>query len=71
MIENIYHLGQILIHLGAVTHNQVIEARKHQMKFEGKKKIGKILLEFGYITEEDLYRGLSLQRDLKSILSPA
>lgn len=64
-MENIFHIGQILIHLGVVTNKQVITVRKYQDKINGTKKLGEIMVELGYITEEDLDRGLSLQNDLQ------
>ena len=37
-------------------------------KYNGKEKLlGEIMIELGYITEDDLHRALSLQRDLKQI----
>jgi len=65
-MENTFHLGQILIHLGAVNHNQILEARRHQIKTNNQKRLGEILIELGYITEEELRRGLSIQQDLKN-----
>jgi len=65
-MENIFHLGQILIHLGVVNHNQILEARRYQIRINNQKKLGEILIELGYITEEDLHRGLSIQQDLKN-----
>ncbi|MEO0137925.1 MAG: hypothetical protein ABIL40_07900 [candidate division WOR-3 bacterium] len=36
-------------------------------KYSGKNKsLGKIMVELGYITQEDLERALSLQRDLRN-----
>ena len=57
-------LGQILIHLDVITHQEVIEARLKQMRGESSKLIGKILIESGDIIEEDLNRALSLQKDI-------
>ncbi|MEO0162805.1 MAG: hypothetical protein ABIL39_11770 [candidate division WOR-3 bacterium] len=61
-------IGEILIALGVITHEQVNEARWVQMnKYSGKgKPLGEIMVELGYITEADLNRALSLQRDLKT-----
>ncbi|MEO0137922.1 MAG: hypothetical protein ABIL86_10400 [candidate division WOR-3 bacterium] len=37
-------------------------------EYSGKNKLlGEIMMEFGYITLDDLQRALSLQRDLRSI----
>ncbi len=65
-MENIFHLGQILIHLEVVNHNQIIEARRYQIEINNQKRLGEILIELGYITEGDLHRGLSIQQDLKN-----
>ncbi|MCX7995207.1 MAG: hypothetical protein N3A65_05510 [candidate division WOR-3 bacterium] len=66
-MEHICSIGQILIHLGVITHKQVNEARWVQMnRYSGKNKlIGEIMIELGYITLDDLNRALSLQRDLR------
>jgi hypothetical protein len=60
-------LGDILITLGVVSYKQVNEARWVQMnEYSGKnKRLGEIMIELGYITEDDLHRALSLQRDLR------
>ena len=65
-MENIYHLGQILIHLGVVNHNQILEARRYQIETNNQKKLGEILIELDHITEEGLRRGLSIQQDLRN-----
>jgi|GEM_PF-3705280 len=57
-------VGQILIHLDIATSKEIIEARRKQMRGESSKLIGKILIESGYIIEEDLNWALSLQKDL-------
>ncbi|MGB9721911.1 MAG: hypothetical protein ACPL28_10580 [bacterium] len=69
-MRNISHIGQILIHLGVITHKEVVEARCVQMnEYSGKNKLlGEIMIELGYITKEDLYRALSLQRDLRETI---
>jgi len=61
---NNLRLGQILIHLDIATSKEIIEARLKQMRGESSKLIGKILIESGYIIEEDLNRALSLQKDI-------
>jgi len=53
---NYLRLGQILIHLDIATSKEIIEARLKQMRGESSKLIGKILIESGYIIEEDLNR---------------
>ena len=60
---NCQRLGQILIHLDVIGHKEVIEARRLQMNYP-EKPIGKIMIKLNYITEEDLYRALSLQKDI-------
>jgi len=44
-MENIFHLGQILIHLEVVNHNQILEARRHQIETNNQKRLGEILIE--------------------------
>jgi hypothetical protein len=59
-----FFIGQILIHLDIATSKEIIEAKLKQMRGESSKLIGKILIESGYIIEEDLNRALSLQKDI-------
>jgi hypothetical protein len=60
-------IGQILIHLGASDENKVSEARLVQIKNATLRRIGEIMIEHGHITEDDLDRALSIQRDLDSV----
>jgi hypothetical protein len=60
------HLGQILIHLEVVTHNQIIEARRIQLRDDPPRLIGQILCDLNYISREDLERALSIQKDITS-----
>jgi len=61
---NIHHrIGQILIHLNVITHHQVLEARRIQM-CNPSRRLGEIMIELGHITQFDLDRALSLQRDM-------
>ena len=62
--NNISYLGQILIHLGITSNNQISEALKIQRFEKPYKRLGEILLELGYISTQDLNRGLSIQHDL-------
>jgi hypothetical protein len=57
-------LGQILIHLNVIDNTKVTIARRKQVISESSKRIGEIMIESGYITEDELNKGLSLQRDL-------
>jgi hypothetical protein len=57
-------LGQVLITLDVVNHVKVIKARQIQMTQRPPEPIGRILIDLGYITAEDLNRALSLQKDL-------
>lgn len=57
-------IGQILIHLGATTRRAVSEARLQQLRSEQRTLLGTILIDLGYISEHDVSRALSLQRDL-------
>ncbi|MEO0129963.1 MAG: hypothetical protein ABIL02_06970 [candidate division WOR-3 bacterium] len=61
-------VGEILVTLGALDYKKIVEARWVQMnKYSGKNKpIGEIMVELGCITQEDLERALSLQRDLRN-----
>lgn len=52
-------LGEVLIHLGAATEEQVKEAVIKQGNFS--LKLGETLLKMGYITEQDLLKALHLQ----------
>lgn len=61
---NYQRLGQILIHLDVITHQEVIKARRIQLTEPTSKRIGEIVIGLGHITEEELTRALSLQRDL-------
>lgn len=60
-------IGQILIHLGASNEKRVSEARLIQIKNATLRRIGEIMIEYGHITEDDLARALSIQRDLDSV----
>ncbi|HEX7320009.1 MAG TPA: hypothetical protein VF399_06625 [bacterium] len=57
-------LGQVLITLDVVNYVNVIKARQLQIAQKPPVPIGRILIELGYITAEDLNRALSLQKDL-------
>ena len=61
---NYLRLGQILIHLDIITHQEVIEARRIQLIEHSSNLIGEIMLELDYITKEELSRALSLQKDI-------
>ncbi len=52
-------LGEVLIHIGAATEEQVKEAVIKQGNFS--LKLGETLLKMGYITEQDLLKALHLQ----------
>jgi hypothetical protein len=57
-------LGQILITLDVINYLKIIEARQIQMAQSTPVPIGQILLDLGYIDNDDLCRALSLQNDL-------
>ena len=57
-------IGQVLITLDVVNHLKIIKARQVQMAQKPSAPIGKILIELGYITADDLNRALSIQKDL-------
>lgn len=60
-------VGEILVTLGVLDYRKLVEARWVQMnKYSGKNKLlGEIMMELGYITEDDLNRALSIQKDLR------
>ncbi|MBN2620916.1 hypothetical protein JXB22_07475 [candidate division WOR-3 bacterium] len=60
-------LGQILIHLGIITHHHVLEARRIQMAYP-QRKIGEIMIELGHITQHDLEKALTIQHEMLSTL---
>ncbi|MBN2620793.1 hypothetical protein JXB22_06850 [candidate division WOR-3 bacterium] len=66
---NHQRIGQILIHLGASNEKCVSEARLVQLKNTVLRRIGEIMIEYGHITEDDLERALSIQRDLDSVVT--
>ena len=56
-------IGEILKDIGALNHQQLIEALSLQEdKKENSKKIGEILLEKDYIKQSDLDRALNIQK---------
>jgi Fe2+ or Zn2+ uptake regulation protein len=63
MMSSVYRkIGQILIQMRIITHNQVLEARRIQMT-NPQRKIGEIMIELGHITQYDLERALSIQNE--------
>jgi hypothetical protein len=59
-----FFVGQILIHLDVIARRQLDEARRKQIKHKSLRRIGEILIELGYVTEHNLNRALSLQKDI-------
>jgi len=57
-------LGQVLITLDVVNHLKIMKAHQFQMAQKPPAPIGQILINLGYITDDDLNRALSIQRDL-------
>jgi hypothetical protein len=57
-------LGQILVTIDAIDYLRVMEARLIQMTQTQPTPIGQILVDLGYISNDDLKRALSLQNDL-------
>lgn len=53
-------IGEILIEHGALTPEQLNEALEHQKKERGK-LLGKVLIDLGYVTEEDIVIALATQ----------
>jgi type IV pilus assembly protein PilB len=60
------HLGDLLVHMALLTRDEVEEALELQ-KVTGK-KIGKILVEHGFITEYNLVNTLSIQLGIPKII---
>jgi type IV pilus assembly protein PilB len=58
-------LGEILLIMGLVTHQQLVEVEKTQSK--NNKRIGNILVETGIITDRDLLNALSRQLGIPHI----
>ncbi|MEW6686970.1 MAG: hypothetical protein AB1393_12335 [Candidatus Edwardsbacteria bacterium] len=55
-------LGEILVELGAVSVEQINEARRRQMLYNSNKKLGEWLLELQYLNTEQLQQALRIQR---------
>lgn len=58
-------LGEILVHNGDVTQDQVKEALVKQNNF--RLKIGETLVKLGYLTEKKLLKALKLQLDIEVV----
>lgn len=56
-------IGEILIEMNAITHEQLDKALKRQPI--ARKMIGEILIEDGAVSEETLFRGLSTQHGIE------
>ncbi len=61
---NCLYIGQILMHLDIITRRQLARVRRKQIRRRSLKRIGEIMIEFGYVTEKELNRALSLQKDI-------
>ncbi|MBC7364407.1 MAG: phage adsorption protein NrfB [Candidatus Aminicenantes bacterium] len=55
-------IGDLLLSRHLITVKQLEEAVKIQQKSRPKKRLGQILIDLGYITEEDLAASLAIQR---------
>ena len=64
-MNNKKRLGDLLVELGYITEDQVLEAIKVQ-KVTGK-RLGRIFVELGYITEDGLLNILELQLGIPKI----
>ncbi|HLJ54375.1 MAG TPA: type II secretion system protein GspE, partial [Chthonomonadaceae bacterium] len=56
-------LGALLVEDGLVTHEQLEVALAEQRRGDGSKRIGEILVQLRYITDQNLLRMLSVQLD--------
>ena len=63
------YLGELLVNMGLLSHEEVKQALEAQ-KIEGK-KLGKILIERGYLTESCLINTLSTQLGIPKIIPTA
>ncbi|MCM8819369.1 MAG: hypothetical protein NC925_01065 [Candidatus Omnitrophica bacterium] len=54
-------IGELFVKLNKITKEQLLEALKFQNEKYPNKNIGAILVDLGYITEEELYFILALQ----------
>jgi len=52
-------IGRILVEYGMITKEQLIHARRYQHRHGG--RIGEVLVQLGYIENEDVIIGLSEQ----------
>lgn len=59
-------LGEILVHMGKVTEDQIKEALVKQNNF--RLKIGETLVKLGYLTERDLLKALEQQLDIPVVV---
>ncbi len=55
-------LGKILIRLGIVTEETLTSVLGQQMQFKERKRLGEILLERGFINQEQLDKALEVGR---------
>ena len=53
-------IGEIMVALDYVSIEQINDARRHQMRHDGK-RLGECLVELGYVTEQDVRRSLDVQ----------
>ena len=61
---NNQRIGQILITLGITSSKEVSAARLVQMQENSLRRLGEIMKELGYVTEEWISRAMSIQHDL-------
>ncbi|MDP8209839.1 MAG: ATPase, T2SS/T4P/T4SS family, partial [Candidatus Stygibacter australis] len=59
-------LGEILVHMGKVSEDQIKEALVKQNNF--RLKIGETLVKLGYLTERDLLKALEQQLDIPVVV---
>ena len=61
-------IGQILVNLGKISHDQILEALKlqTQMSKEIKKPLGQILLELDYIDPNDIIEAIRVQMQMRN-----
>ncbi|MDX1918416.1 MAG: hypothetical protein SFT81_04675 [Candidatus Caenarcaniphilales bacterium] len=67
--ESVSLIGQILVALGKINHEQLDEALKLQsnMPKDARKPLGQILLELDYIDPNDIIEAIRVQMKMRSV----
>jgi type IV pilus assembly protein PilB len=61
-------LGSIFIKLGFINEQTLYEVLSHQIESEHRRKVGEILVSYGYITQEQLEKALAEQQNTRKRL---